>query len=252
MRHSVQVFISIVSCLTALSAAPVNLLVSNTQSAQATIFEDKLNTRVVQFDTSGRTLLTSLIDLAYEHELPMGIEYLDREAATRPINLELHNESVRGILLAIVQQVPEYKVSFSDGVVDVYAPKARQDPSNLLNKVIKNFTVSELDTHQADMELFCALTREVTPSAGCGGSIAIGQWGPLRLTLHLQNAKVFEIANAMTAQNGKAIWTVTAPPSNLSRIPVGGLWHIYPLEPPFREAVLDKLTRMAGDVGGST
>ncbi len=245
MRHAARVFVSTVCCLTAVSATYVNPLASNTEPTQATIFERKLNTRVARFDTSGRTLATSLIDLAYEYELPMGIEYLDRKAATQPINLELRNESVRGILLAIIQQVPEYKVSFSDGVVDVYVPKAREDSSNLLNKVIRNFAVSELDTRRADVELLCALTREVMPSGGCGGSIAIGQWGPLKITVHVQNAKVYEIVNLIVAQNGKAVWTVMAPPEKLSKIPVGGLWHIYPIEPPFKSAVLDKLASLA-------
>jgi hypothetical protein len=184
-----------------------------------------------------------VLDLAYEFQLPTGIEYIDHDATTRPINLELNNESFRGILLAIVQQVPEYKVSFSDGLVDVYVPKAREDSSNLLNKPIKNFVVSELDTGEANMELFCALCREVT--VNCAGSFATGQWGPLRITVHLENAKVNEILSAMAAQNGKAIWTVTAPPDRLSKIPVGGLWHMYPLEAPLRPAILEKLRAVA-------
>ena len=95
------------------------------------------------------------------------------------------------------------------------------------------------------MELFCALAREVEPSGGCGGSIAVGQWRPLKIAVHLQNAKVYEIVNAIVVQNGKAVWTVIAPPQKLSRVPVGGLWHIYPLEPPFKNAVLDKVSSVA-------
>jgi hypothetical protein len=104
--------------------------------------------------------VANVLDLAYEFQLPTGIKYIDHEAAPRPIDLELHNESVRGILQAIVQ-VPEYQVIFSDGVVDVYVRKAREDSSNLLNKLIKNFAVSELDTQRANMELFCALSHEL-------------------------------------------------------------------------------------------
>jgi hypothetical protein len=215
------------------------------QAVQGSSFESKLNSRIGHFKISGETLVAIVLDLAYEFQLPTGIEYVDHEATTRPINLELNNESVRGILLAIVQQVPEYKVSFSNGVVDVYLPKAREDSSNLLNKPIKNFAISELDTGEANMELFCALSHEVTPSGGCFGSIAIGQWGPLRITVHLENAKVYEILNAMVAQNGKAIWTVIAPPDRLSKIPVGGLWHIYPLEFPFISGILEKLRAVA-------
>src|SRR4029077_16336206 len=161
---------------------------------------EKLNRRVEQFDTSGRTLVTSVVDLAYEYELPIGIEYLDPVATARPIDLQFHDESIRGILTAIILQIPEYRVSFSDGLVDIYAPKAREDSSNLLNKVIKNFAVTDLDTHEADLELFCTLSREVEPRGGCGGSIAIGQWGPLKITVHLQNAQVYEIVNAIVAQ----------------------------------------------------
>jgi hypothetical protein len=216
----------------------------NNESAQTT-FEEKLNRRVERYDASGATLLRSLLDLAYAHELPMGIEYLDREALAKPLHLELHNESVRGVLLAIVEQVPEYKVSFSEGLVDIYVPTAREDPSNLLNKVIKSFAVSQSDTHKADMELFCALSHEIMPSGGCGGSVAIGQWGPAKVNVHLQNAKVYEILNTITSQNGKAVWTVIAPPDKLSKLPFGGLWHIYPLELSFKEAVLNKLMNIS-------
>jgi hypothetical protein len=147
-------------------------------------------------------------------------------------------------LTAIILQFPEYRVSFADGLVDIYSPTARDDPSDLLNKIIGNFAVTELDTHRADMELFCALAREIVPPSGCGGSIAVGQWGALRVTVHLQRAKVYEILNAIVASNGKATWTVIAPPEKLSTIPTGGLWHIYPLEQPFKVGVLEQLTSM--------
>ena len=215
------------------------------QAVEGSPFESKLDSRIGHFKITNQTLVAIVLDLAYDLQLPTGIEYIDHDAMTRPINLELHNESVREILVAIVQQVPEYKVSFFDGVVDVYVPKAREDSSNLLNKLIKNFAVSEVDTTDADMELFCALSHEVTPSGGCGGSITRGQWGPLRITIHLQNAKVYEILNAIAAQNGKAIWTVIAPPDGLSKIPFGGLWHIYPLEAPFKQGILEQLRAVA-------
>jgi len=95
------------------------------------------------------------------------------------------------------------------------------------------------------MELVCALTRELVPPGGCGGSIAVGQWGSLKITLHLHNATVFETLNAIVAQNGKTVWTVMATPNKLSKIPVGGLWHIYPLEPCYKTGVLDRVSSVA-------
>ncbi len=58
-----------------------------------------------------------MIELAYEHQVPMAIEYADHEATTRPINLEFHNKSLREMVEAMVKQDQQYRVSFSNGVV---------------------------------------------------------------------------------------------------------------------------------------
>src|SRR5947207_5076106 len=50
-------------------------------------FKAKLEQKVDHFETDGRTLVESVLNIAYEHELPVGIEYLSREALTRPIEL---------------------------------------------------------------------------------------------------------------------------------------------------------------------
>jgi hypothetical protein len=230
--------------LSVVSTQPVSHQGSDSQSAQASLLERKLGKSVERFDTSGRPLIASVLDLAYKYELPTALEYVDHEITAQTIDLQFHHESVRAILAAIIQQIPEYRISFSGAIVDIYSPRAREDASNLLNKVIKDFAVTDLDTHQADSELFCALAGEVGPSDVCGGSIAVGQWAPLKITLHMQNAKAYEILNAIVAQNGKALWTPMVPPEKLSKIQLGGLWYIYPLEQPFKTAVWDRLATL--------
>jgi hypothetical protein len=161
----------------------------------------------------------------------------------RPLNLEFHQKSFRGIVEAIVREDPQYRVSFSNGIVDIFSPMARKDSSNLLNKVMKDFSVTEMETRLADYQLFCAVVVQAAGSGGCAGSLAVGQWDPLRITLHMHNARVYEILNAIVAQNGRAIWIVTA--SNLASVPqCCGLWYIYPLEEPFKSVVSDRLVRM--------
>jgi hypothetical protein len=77
------------------------------------------------------------------------------QAARLP--LEFHNKSFREIVEAeaIVKKDQQYRVSFSNGVVDIFSPGAREDRSNLLNKVLKDFSVTEMETRQADFQLFC-------------------------------------------------------------------------------------------------
>ena len=213
------------------------------ESTTVSSFEQTLNRRVKRFDTAGKTLVASVVELAFAYELPTAIEYADREATTRRLNLNFHNESVRRILEAITEQVPGYSVSFSAGIVDVFAVKGREDSSSVLNKVVKEFTVTQLDTHKADAELFCSVAYELGSQA-CGGSIAVGQWGPLKITLHLKNAKAYEILNAIVAENGKAIWTVMVRPDKLSKLQFGGIWYIYPLQQPFKTSVSERLASL--------
>jgi len=225
-----------------LSAQSVKPPDVNVQLPRISAFQQKTESRVERFSTSGRTLVDSVIELAYECQVPMAIEYADWEATKRPLNLEFHNESFRGVVEAIVKEDPQYRVSFSNGIVDIFSPMARQDSFNLLNKIMKDFSVTEMETRLADSQLFCALVQSAG-SGGCAGSLAVGQWDPLRITVHMHNARVYEILNAIVAQNGRAIWTVTV--SNLASVPqCCGLWYIYPLEEPFKSVVSDRLLRM--------
>jgi hypothetical protein len=226
-------------CLTTFPAQAVENPEVSTRSSKVSLFAHRLDTRVEKFDTSGRTLVQSVVDLVFKYHTPTAIEYADREASTRKLNLQFHDESVRSILEKLIQQDSEYQVSFAGEIVDIFSAKAREDPSNLFNKVIPKFEITQVDTHQADAELLCVLGREAS-SQVCGGSLAIGQWPQVKITLHLQNAKVYEVLNAITAQNGEAIWTVIARPPNLSKLQ-SNFWYIYPLQRPFRASVSERL-----------
>jgi hypothetical protein len=209
-----------------------------------TAFETKLGRNVTRFDSSGRTLVGCVVDLAYEYQLPMAIEFVDGDV-TRPLSVQFRNRSVRQILEDIIRQAPRYRVNFSQGLVDIFNPESRGDTSNPFNAVIRDFAVTKQETRQADFQLFCALTKQIYASKFCGGSLASGQWPSVQITLHLQDAKAYEILNAIVAQNGRAIWTLMVRPDDLSKPQSGNLWYVYPLQQPFKSTVLERLTRIA-------
>jgi hypothetical protein len=243
VRYIVRLILPLALWLPVVSAQGVRTAERTTQPALLSSFQRKIDQRVETFAISGKTMMDSLVELAYRYQLPMAVEYADRDAATRPLNLEFRRKSVREILEAIVGQAPEYRVSFSGGIVDVFCPKAREDPSNLLNTVIKDFLVKDMETRKADFQLFCALSFGIKSSA-CAGSLAVGQWEPIRITVHLQNARVYEVLNAIVAQNRKAIWTVVTDPRKESNLQTGGIWYIYPLKQPFAASVSERLAKM--------
>jgi len=208
-------------------------------------FAQRLETRIEEYNTAGRPMVAVVFDIAYRYETPVALEYVDSLSTTRPLNLQFHDESVRNILRALVDQFPNYEIGFSGDIVDIYSPTARSNSSNLLNRVISEFNVTNMDTSRADMELVCALNRESGSNGVCGGSIATGQWGTDKITLRMRNVKVYEILNAIVSQNGKVVWTVIVPAEKVSRFQTGGLWHIYPLAPPFKGALLRKLNDLS-------
>jgi len=72
----------------------------------------------------------------------------------------------------------------------------------------------------------------------CAGSLAKGQLGPRKITVHMQNATLHGLLNAIVAQNGKAVWAVMVPPPGS-----GDYWHLYPIDRPFEPIVLDDLVK---------
>jgi hypothetical protein len=203
------------------------------------VLERKLDTRVAKFDTGGRTLLQCVVDLAFQYKLPGAIEYAGGGGATRKLELQFEDETVRSMLEKLVKQNAGYRVDFSGGIVDVFSPRARQDAENPFNEVIRDVSVRDVDTHQADADLLCALGRQRGGQV-CTASIAKGQWPNVKITLHMQNAKVYEILNAIVAQNGEAIWAVTYWPEEYYKRNEN-FWYVYALEEAFRETVYEGL-----------
>ena len=241
MRYEIGLAVLLMVPFAGLRERPVKVNLGPVAQSQ---LKERLGQRIGGFDTAGCKFVGCVTALAYCYGLPTAIEYADRDAAHRTLNLKFHDQSLRLVLEALVSQTPEYRMEFSEGVVDVYSPRARADSSNVLNSVIRDYSVTQMETRKADFELFCQLGKKLG-GKWCGGSLAIGQWEPKRISLHLQNAKAYEVINAIVAQNGEAIWTVTARPDRMSKIQEGGSWYIYPLEQGYEATVMEKLERAA-------
>lgn len=199
-------------------------------------FAQRLDTRVALFNAYGQTLAQAVLCIAYHYKLPMGVEYWTPESTRIPLRLRLRNQSVRQILETLVAKQPGYRVSFSGGCVQVYTPQGRSDPSNLLNTIIPRFHVTDEDPVVVSASVFEALVHIASPGTSVVESTAVGS--PLKITLDLRNVRVYEILDAIAAQKGGAgVWVVRVPPDRLSVLG-GDLWYLYPLDPAFKQAVL--------------
>lgn len=207
-------------------------------------FNEKLHTIAPLFEVAGKPMADAAVHVAYKYRLPMAIEHVSRDALQEPLYVKLKDQSIRQVITAIVGMAPGYRVDFSHGLVDIYSPAARHDSSSPFNMVIHHFEVNGLDTHFAGAELLCDISRQLHGHSGCGGSIASGQWGDRKITLDLKDKRVYEILNAIVAQNGEALWTPVARPKVSSPLIAGNFWYIYPLDPSFEMSAIGGLQQL--------
>lgn len=189
-------------------------------------------------DEIRKTFVEALLDIAYRYRVPFALEYVDRGAATKPLGFVVSRATVRTAIKALVRSRPEYSVTFSGGIVDVYSPRARADRSNFLNTEIPRFDSPSADLALVGGMLYGAVLNTIGPPTGFGGSFA-GTGGP-QVAIHARGLKVFEILNRLVAQQGRSIWVVSVAPTGLSRLG-GELWHIYPLDPALEPVVVERL-----------
>jgi hypothetical protein len=212
---------------------------------QVPTLEDRLSVTVPQFDAARRPMADVVLALAYEHQLPLALECVTRDALQKPLDLRARGQKLRELITTVTASVPGCRVDFSHGLVDVYSAEARTDSMDLFNTVIPEYRVAGVDTGVADTMLLCTLGRQMYPrSAGCGGSTAGDQWGHAKITLQMRNAKLYQILDAIVAQNGRAVWTpigTSKISANVDRGYLTNFWNIYPLDPDFEQAVAMRL-----------
>jgi len=215
------------------------VLLWGTQGREAQTFDQRLESKVAAFDTRGRPLARVVLDLASEYKLPLGIEYVDRGAVRRRLDLRLTNKTVRDILGALVDQLPQYRLSISPGVVEIYSPQAREDKSNVLNVVIDDFAATETPRLTSYALYQALMDRLHQPCCLIGNVMESGDARPM--ALHLQRMRVYEILNALVAQDGQSLWVPTVPPEQLSALGAKP-WEVYELGWP--ELVMGTLQRL--------
>lgn len=68
----------------------------------------KLSAKVKGFDNQGQPLIPTLLKIAADYHLPMGIQKVVGEALERPATIKLQEKTVADLLDLSVSQVPDY------------------------------------------------------------------------------------------------------------------------------------------------
>jgi hypothetical protein len=196
-----------------------------------------LKKRVGSFRVSGLPALDALLDFGQREQIPLGVEYVSREAVEVPTTVDLHEATVTEILEAICPKNRGYRWAVEQDVVVVTHSRVPPGKQNLLNRAIPAFSVGRTPLQSANVALNMTLFPRVYPRPEPYGFVNIGEPGdPKDLVgpLNLKNPSVRRVLNELVRQNRNAAWVVTVRPENMGRFDMGKHWRILEYESPPR------------------
>jgi hypothetical protein len=240
MNHQTRTF-SILWIMTIVLMTALGFPSSSVAEAQRTSLRRRLCARVNSFDNQGKPLISTLLQVATDYDLPTGIEKVTPEAAHKSIEVKMQGGTVSALLDRCLKLAPDYSWSVVAGAVLIYGSDERRQPSNLFSFVLPSFvieggTIAQVDQslrHDLELEVAAVVARS-KPAAGAGSGFVPGgvagsyisnprlEEKPITLSVH--NAPVREILNRIVARHGGSAWVALAYSNDLSRIPSYGLW----------------------------
>lgn len=194
-----------------------------------------LSKPVASFKVQRLCLLDALFQLGQEEGVPLGIEYVDREALEKPISVKLDQTTVGEIVAELLGEKEAYSWRVREGVLTVSHESVVSGRENLLDHVLPEFSVPRCSVGEASHLLHMVLDLELHPQIqGFAGDYSPGDSQSLIGPFKLRNAPVWRVLNRLVSANKKAAWIVQVPPGHLDELPSYGLWIIVEYETPPR------------------
>ena len=173
--------------------------------------EARLDEVVPSCTISECSFARALIVVASQHDLPMGIEWIEPSPSER-IERHWDHSSLREIINSLVNSRPGYSVRFDGGRTHVYYRGAESDTSNFLNLKLESFSIQEKHIAVALYQLRKSVAGRVSPQAKQAEFLEIMLEPNDRLiSEQFQNSTVRSILDDLTLQSDSRVWVVTFP-----------------------------------------
>ncbi len=189
--------------------------------------------RVESFIAQDTSRLDALLRLGQQYRIPLGIEYVDREAITTKIRIAARDGTVATVLDRILPRSRGYYWHEEEGVIVVSHRKVPRGSKNLFNTRIGKFQSQAATIQELSNLLRMELELSLSPSiGGFAGSFAAGPVQTKIPPLNVQNKTVRDILNLVISQAQGAAWIVQAPPEQLGALRSRSLWGIVTYDSP--------------------
>lgn len=190
--------------------------------------------RIVEsFILQKTTRLDALLRLGQQYRIPLGVEYVDREALTNRISVSINHETVASSLEKIVPRSRGYYWREEGGVLVISHRKVPHGAINLLNRRIESFESQPATAQELSNLLRMQLALSLNPNiGGFAGSFPTGSTLEKIGPLGARGKTVRELLNLIVSKAQGAAWITQVPVKQLSVVPPQGLWGIVSYEVP--------------------
>lgn len=188
---------------------------------------------VSSFNVESLPMIDAVLQLGQQEKVPLGIEYVTLEALQKPVTINLHPTTVGKALRAILPKGSGYTFREDHGVVVVSNKNVVPGKINLLDRILRDFSIPRCTLGEASNLLGMTLRRELHPEiGGTVGSYNPGDPHDLVGPLKIRNLAVRQVLNLLIGQHQNAAWVAQVPEGRLSEIPTQGLWTMLEYQTP--------------------
>jgi len=173
----------------------------------------RLARRVNTYNLIANSFVEALSKAATEFQIPMGITWVNKPAATGKLSLSWVGASVQEIIEEIAATQAGYQVRVSNGVVHISSPEIPPKQNFLLVRINK-FAANHQPLPYAMRNLQDLVRLTVAPPSnqhsdlGQGSSTASNTDEP-KIDLELDHASVEEILDSLLKVSARKVWIAT-------------------------------------------
>lgn len=187
-----------------------------------------LSRRIPSFKSNGLCLVDALLELGEQAQVPLGIEYVSREALQRPVGKDWDETTVGRVVQYLLARENGYTWQVRGATLNVWHIPVSAGKVNLLDGRLPDFVIPRCSLEQASTVLYMDIDRQRHPYArGYAGNYSSESLQNMVGPYEVRNASVRDILNYLVSSaNKKAAWIVRVPPGHLDQLPTQGLWEI--------------------------
>jgi len=195
-----------------LAGAVFLLLCPHLRGAQS--IQQRLQTKVQNYNLSEPTFLEALLKAAADFKLPMGVELVKSPSVLRPVKRSWRQATAMEILTALVRGEKGYRLRVDDGIVHVFQKEIVSQRSNFLNIRIRRFDAQSTTGQAAGTRLWMLVNARFQPpkppTPGPHGTMSsgLGNLGDRTFSLDLRDTTVRGVMDALAVSSEYKIWVV--------------------------------------------